>query len=121
MVSNSDASSGSVLDRGPAVFIVTTTTLALASIFVVARLVSRFGIVRHVGLDDYTMILAWLLAFGLSLTVDLATTVGLGKHESESPEQDIVSLRRREYVFSVLYVWSPYFKPSALYPPSKTK
>jgi hypothetical protein len=46
--------------RGKSVFIVTTTTFVLASIFVAARLVSRFGIVKNRTADDWCMILAWV-------------------------------------------------------------
>jgi hypothetical protein len=46
--------------RGRAVFIVTTTTFVLASIFVAARLVSRFGILRNRTADDWCIILAWV-------------------------------------------------------------
>ena len=46
--------------RGKVVFIVTTVTFVLASIFVAARLVSRFGIVRNRTADDWFMILAWV-------------------------------------------------------------
>lgn len=93
-----------VPDRGPSVFIVTTTTLALAFLFVVARLVSRSGNVRYLGWDDYTIILAWVLAFGVSFTIDLATKIGFGKHDANILEEDVASLRRYEYAFSVLYV-----------------
>lgn len=96
--------SGSFPDRGPAVFGVTTATLVLASVFVAARLVCRIGIVRRMSWDDYFMILAWLFAFGLSITIDIGTTRGLGKHDANIPEDKKIPLRKTEYVFSVLYV-----------------
>jgi preprotein translocase subunit SecG len=46
--------------RGKAAFIVTTTTFILATLFVVARLISRFGILRRKTADDWIMILAWV-------------------------------------------------------------
>lgn len=46
--------------RHESVFIVTTTTFVLASIFVAARLISRFGIIRHKTWDDWFIILAWV-------------------------------------------------------------
>jgi hypothetical protein len=46
--------------RGKGVFIGVTVTFILASIFVVARLVSRFGIVKYRDWDDYFIILAWV-------------------------------------------------------------
>ena len=46
--------------RGAAVFIVTTTTFVLASAFVAARLISRFGILKSRTADDWVMIVAWV-------------------------------------------------------------
>ncbi|KAK0651578.1 major facilitator superfamily domain-containing protein [Cercophora newfieldiana] len=90
-------------DRGPAVFAVTTATSALATLFVAARMVSRIGIVRHMSADDYIIILAWLIAFFLSLTIDFGTQRGLGRHDSNIEHVDKPGLRMCEYVFSILY------------------
>ena len=46
--------------RGKSVFIVTTTTFALTSIFVAARLISRFVILRSRTADDWFIILSWV-------------------------------------------------------------
>ena len=46
--------------RGRAVFIVTTTTFVLASAFVAARLVSRFGVLKSRTADDWFIVLAWV-------------------------------------------------------------
>jgi cation transporter-like permease len=58
-------------ERSKSVFISVTVTFILASIFVIARLVSRFGIVKYRGRDDYFIILAWvsLLAWVLQYSV----------------------------------------------------
>ncbi|TPX15789.1 uncharacterized protein E0L32_000123 [Thyridium curvatum] len=90
-------------DRGPAVFAVTTATLVLATVFVAARLVCRIGIVRRVSWDDYFIILAWILAFGLSFTINYGTRKGLGRHDDDIPDQDQGALRKSEYAFSILY------------------
>jgi len=42
------------------VFVVTTTTFVLASVFVAARIVSRFAILRSRAVDDWVMIVAWV-------------------------------------------------------------
>src|SRR5438876_11499195 len=91
-------------DRGPAVFAVTTATLALATVFVTARLVSRIGIVRSVSWDDYIIVLAWLISFSLCLTIDFGTKRGLGRHDENISDDDMPRLRMCEYVFSILYV-----------------
>ncbi len=105
-------------NRGPAVFTVTTATLVLASVFIAARLYCRISIVRRLSWDDYFIILAWLLAFGLSITIDVGTRKGLGRHDASILPNDRSSLRRCEYVFSILYVRSvPGLSLSAI-PPS---
>jgi hypothetical protein len=39
---------------------VTGAMLVLATLFVLLRLISRFGVVRRIAWDDYFMILAWV-------------------------------------------------------------
>ncbi|KAI4592153.1 hypothetical protein KJ359_011481 [Pestalotiopsis sp. 9143b] len=97
------ADSADIPDRGPSVFIVTTTTLVLASVFVAARLYTRLAIVRQFSWDDWFIILAWALAFAVGLTIDLGTKYGLGRHDSDINADDWDPLRRCEYAFSVLY------------------
>ena len=46
--------------RSEGVFIGVTTTFALASVFVTARLVTRFAITKAPGWDDYFILLAWV-------------------------------------------------------------
>ncbi|EFY87032.1 putative L-fucose permease [Metarhizium acridum CQMa 102] len=93
----------SIPNRGPAVFAVTTATLILASVFVGARMICRYFIVRRVSWDDRVMILAWLIAFALSFSICYGATVGLGKHDDDISDTDLPKLRRFEYVFSILY------------------
>ncbi|KAF8849314.1 MFS general substrate transporter [Acephala macrosclerotiorum] len=89
--------------RGESVFIVTTTTFVLATVFVVSRLISRFGILRNRTADDWVIILAWFIAFGLSFSIDWGTAKGLGRHDVDIPESWRPSLRRSEYAFTILY------------------
>ena len=70
-MSTSASVAGDIPDRGPAVFAVTTATLVLATVFVAARLVCRATVVKQVSWDDYFIILAWLLAFGIGFTIDV--------------------------------------------------
>ncbi|ROV89623.1 hypothetical protein VSDG_08046 [Cytospora chrysosperma] len=96
-------STSGVPDRGPAVFAVTTATLVVGTFFLIARLICRATIVKRVGWDDYFIILAWFLTAGLSITIDISTNKGLGKHDESIDERDRIPLRKTEYVFSVLY------------------
>ncbi|KAG5953069.1 hypothetical protein E4U53_007038 [Claviceps sorghi] len=103
MSSTSAEDHGSVPNRGPAVFAVTTATLALASVFVGARMICRCCIVRRMTWDDGMMCLAWLLALCLSASIDYGVMVGLGKYDANISPFDCPKLRRAEYVFSILY------------------
>jgi hypothetical protein len=54
------SSSGSASDQGKGVFIGVTVTFVIASIIFFARLISRFGITKHKGWDDFFIIAAWV-------------------------------------------------------------
>jgi hypothetical protein len=95
--------------RGPAVLAVTASTLALCSVFVFLRIVSRYFIVKKPGWDDHTLILAWLLAFGTSFSICYGTSKGLGRHQDDIPEYDLVPMKKAAYAFSALYVGGPGF------------
>ena len=94
-------------DRGPEVFIVTTLTLSLATLFMTARMFSRVSILRQARPDDYVMVLAWLIAVFLSLSIILGVTYGLGRHYINIDPQNRAALRMSEYVFSIFYVRMP--------------
>ena len=51
---------GHVDDRGPVVLGVSIAMIVVSSVFVGLRFVSRIGIVRRVGWDDYTILIAWV-------------------------------------------------------------
>lgn len=90
--------------RGPAVLGVTAATLVCCSVFVLLRMISRFGVVRKPGWDDYTMILAWILAFGTSFAICYGTSKGLGRHMDDVPPQWEAPMKKAAYAFSALYV-----------------
>lgn len=97
-------STQSVPDRGPAVFAVTVATLVVGTFFFIARLICRTLIVRRVSWDDYFIILAWFLAAGLTITIDIGTRYGLGRFDENISDEDRLPLKKTEYVFSVIYV-----------------
>lgn len=104
---NSITSTGAVLDRGPAVFAVTVSTLVVGTFFFIARMVCRTFIVRRLSWDDYFIMVAWIFAVGLTSTIDVGTSYGLGRHDANISREDRLPLRKTEYVFSVLYVRGP--------------
>ncbi|KAI1098623.1 MFS general substrate transporter [Jackrogersella minutella] len=96
-------SSNNFPNRGPAIFAVTTWTLVLTTVIVAARLFCRFRIVRRITWDDYFIICAWCLAFGLTFSIDMGASMGLGRHDVDVPDENWTTLRHCEYVVSVLY------------------
>ena len=47
-------------NRGPTVLAVVIALLCLSTAFIVLRLISRLGVVKRVGNDDYAIMLAWV-------------------------------------------------------------
>ena len=90
-------------DRSRIVLAVTTAMISCATVFVALRLVSRIGIVKKIMVDDYFIILAWLISFGLSFSICDATHYGLGRHEDDVPTSHQGSLNRLDYTFTALY------------------
>jgi len=82
---------------------VSAATLAACSLFVFLRLISRFVVVRKPGNDDYTMILAWLLAMGASISICYGASKGLGRRQDDIPKEWLRSMKQASWAFSVLY------------------
>lgn len=89
--------------RGKPVLSVSVIIVVLATVFVFLRFISRGMIVKKLGLDDYFMFLAWLLAFGMTFAVCWGTRYGLGRHDDRVPDEWEVTLKKANYAFSVLY------------------
>jgi hypothetical protein len=89
--------------RAAPVLAVSVTLLALATVFVFMRMMSRAAIVKKVALDDYFMVIAWFIALGLTMSVILGTLNGLGRHAQDIPSEWRSTLKKCNYVFSVLY------------------
>lgn len=89
--------------RAAPVLAVSIALLVLATVFVFFRMVSRAAIVKKVAMDDYFMVVAWIIAFGLTMSVIWGTRYGLGRHEENIPPEWVSTLKKCNYVFSVLY------------------
>ncbi|KAK5991209.1 Satratoxin biosynthesis SC1 cluster 4-like protein [Cladobotryum mycophilum] len=89
--------------RGEAVFIGVTVSFALATIFVAARLVCRFCILQRRAWDDLAIILAWILAFGMSFTIDFSILKGLGRQPDHIPASWAAPLIASDYAAFILY------------------
>ena len=89
--------------RSAPVLGVVAAMIVLSTIFVSLRMVSRAWIVRKVTLDDYFIVLAWVIAAALSAAICWGSAYGLGRHEKDVPRDWQVGLRKANYAFSVLY------------------
>lgn len=91
---------------GTSVLVISTVFLAVATVFVALRLVSRIFVARKVTLSDYIMLVSWVLVSALSVAIIYATTKGLGLREGVLIEWR-EPLAKAEYAFTVLYVGRP--------------
>lgn len=82
----------------------TLVTIIMAFVFVALRMISRIFITRQTTWDDYMMVIAWLIAFGGSLSTLLAAQKGFGLMDTEIKPEWIPPLKRFGYAYSILYV-----------------
>lgn len=94
----------SVPDRGPAVFAGSISSLALATVFCISRILTRVVIVKRVTLDDYSICLALVLSIGLTTAVAVDVSLGLGRQYPDIADKDQTSLNVAAYAFTVIYV-----------------
>ena len=59
-----DAAALAAQNRGPTVLAVVIALLSLSTAFIVLRLISRLGVVKRPGNDDYAIMLAWVIISG---------------------------------------------------------
>lgn len=91
-------------DRRSAVQVATIVTIVMAFVLVALRMISRIFITRHTTWDDYMMVIAWVIAFGGSLTVLLAVEQGFGLMDADLKLGSIPTLKKYGYAYSILYV-----------------
>lgn len=87
-----------------AVLTATIVFFAVTTLFVALRFVSRGAVVHRVSLCDYLILLALGFALGISVSICLAATHGLGLHIDQIPPDWKVPLSKAIYAFGVLYV-----------------
>jgi len=96
-------SHGAFHGRSEAVLAVTIIMIVLSTIFVFFRILSRAAIVKHLAIDDYLMLVTWIITSGLSLSICYGSAWGLGRHETDIPASWQSTLRKANYAFEVLY------------------
>ncbi|KUL88372.1 hypothetical protein ZTR_05014 [Talaromyces verruculosus] len=75
----------------------------LASIFVGLCTISSIFVVKKLRLNDYLMLLAWLIDVGFMASLFVATGKGLGIHELDIKPSSYYGLDRADYVFTFLF------------------
>ena len=98
-----DDDHGNLYGRSQTTLAVTISMLVVCTVFVGLRMLSRVAIVKKVTVDDYFMLLAWVITVGLCTSICLGTVNGLGRHERHVPDSWQPALRKSNYAFSVLY------------------
>jgi hypothetical protein len=84
--------------------VATIVTITIAFTFVALRMISRIFITKNTGWDDYTMVVAWIIAFGGSLTIVLGAQQGLGLMDVDIKPEWMTPLKKYGYAYTVLYV-----------------
>ncbi|KIW10642.1 hypothetical protein PV08_11606 [Exophiala spinifera] len=85
------------LERGMQAVVTAAVFNALAFLFIVARCVSRFIILKQAGPEDYLILFALALSIGLTVIIILEKNSGLGRHA------DTVSAEDNETLLKLLY------------------
>ncbi|KAI9834105.1 MAG: hypothetical protein M1838_005552 [Thelocarpon superellum] len=67
-------------DRGGSLVVTAIVLPAMALLFVMMKLYTRFFLIRSPGLDDGFLIVSWVLAVAFSVIVIVDTQHGLGRH-----------------------------------------
>ncbi|PVH68438.1 hypothetical protein DL98DRAFT_506849 [Cadophora sp. DSE1049] len=91
------------ISRSGTIVAVAITVVTLSFFAVLLRLISRLALLRRATLDDFFIVVAWLIALAMSIVMCLATHYGLGKHDQYIHPEWRGTLQRLQYVFSVLY------------------
>ncbi|KAH8645570.1 hypothetical protein BGZ60DRAFT_257601 [Tricladium varicosporioides] len=79
------------------------SVVALSFFAVLLRLISRLALIRRATLDDFFIVVAWLIALAMSIAICLGTHYGLGKHDQYIRLDWRGTLNRLQYAFLVLY------------------
>lgn len=89
--------------RSGVVLGVTVAMAALSTTGVFLRIISRASIVKRVAIDDYFMILAWIISSGLAAALVYGCAWGLGRHEEDVPTSWQAPQRTAIYAFTIMY------------------
>ncbi|KAF2151786.1 hypothetical protein K461DRAFT_294670 [Myriangium duriaei CBS 260.36] len=86
----------------------------LAFVLVVARVLTRFFVVRNPGYDDLAICIAWVFNLGLNIGVGFEVRSGMGLHMDELTNSDKTSLMKSFWVCIWIYNVSLFWTKLAL-------
>ncbi|KAF3936478.1 hypothetical protein ABW19_dt0208867 [Dactylella cylindrospora] len=90
-------------DHGPTVFATTIVFLVLASVSITLRIIARAVIVRKMRIDDYLILFAYALSFGMCISILMGVNYGFGRHSNTVPYAMAIEKQKYQYAFTLLY------------------
>ncbi|KAF8849938.1 hypothetical protein BDZ45DRAFT_697162 [Acephala macrosclerotiorum] len=90
-------------DRGPTIIANNASITAIAAIIVIARITTRFGVLKKLGLDDWTIILATILAVGNIVLASQSVRLGTGRHKQAIPHNNAIPAGIYRFATRVIY------------------
>ncbi|KAK5126226.1 hypothetical protein LTR85_010461 [Meristemomyces frigidus] len=89
--------------RARAILVGNLVSFVVASILITGRLYARAFLLRHVGIDDYLLVLGWLAALVNCVLATLGTRYGSGMHEIDIPDKYLVPALKLNYATTLCY------------------
>ncbi|KAF3164554.1 hypothetical protein TWF106_011718 [Orbilia oligospora] len=90
-------------NHGPTVSATTIVFLVLAFISVALRIIARGFIARRMRIDDYLILVAFALSFGMCLSIIQGVNYGFGRHSSAIPYAMALEKQKYQYAFTLLF------------------
>ncbi|KAF3922214.1 hypothetical protein ABW21_db0209073 [Orbilia brochopaga] len=90
-------------DHGPTVSATTIVFLVLAFVSVTLRVIARGFIARKMRIDDYLVLVAFALSFGMCLSIVLGVAYGFGRHSNTIPYGMALQKQKYQYAFTLLF------------------
>ncbi|KAH8682956.1 hypothetical protein BGZ60DRAFT_467347 [Tricladium varicosporioides] len=90
-------------NRGPIIIGINATIQGIAVLVVIARIASRFAILKRIGLDDWTIIVATILATGNIVLAGESVRLGTGKHKQAIPKANVIPAGIYRFATRVIY------------------
>lgn len=83
-------------NTGSVTFVVSVVFTVFSAIFLALRMLTRYGIVRNFGPEDWLILVAFVFSVGLTATIGMEVHYGQGHHvDTISPENLIHILQVR--------------------------